>query len=238
MRRMFHTPPATPGQPRRRVLGWVFTGTAHVAILGVLLWLRGGPQPDAGKPTQPALQVSLLPSPKPPGLRDVAEDAAASRAQTIALPTPPAVPAPSITIAAAADNSDLMSDSQLAGAARAGEGGGGGGSACDMARAVQQALRRDPLVRPALADANRLGRASLLWNGDWIRSGGQDGKGLAAVRQAVLWEVGFAPQACRNETMHGLVVLSLTDGNTRFAIGTGAWRWSDLLGLRTNAAVR
>ena len=32
--------------------------------------------------------------------------------------------------------------------------------------------------------------------------------------------------------MHGTVVLSLADGGTRFAIGTNAWRWSDLLGLK------
>ena len=42
----------------------------------------------------------------------------------------------------------------------------------------------------------------------------------------------FAPAACRNERVHGAVLLSLADGNTRFAIGAGDWRWSDLLGLR------
>jgi hypothetical protein len=29
-----------------------------------------------------------------------------------------------------------------------------------------------------------------------------------------------------------MVVLSLADGRTRFAIGSGTWRWSDLLGLK------
>ena len=55
---------------------------------------------------------------------------------------------------------------------------------------------------------------------------------LSAVREAIMWEVAFSPTACRNQPMHGLVLLSLADGNTRFAIGSGAWRWSDLLGLR------
>jgi hypothetical protein len=32
--------------------------------------------------------------------------------------------------------------------------------------------------------------------------------------------------------MHGLVLLSLADGHTRFALGAGDWRWSDLLGVR------
>jgi hypothetical protein len=100
-----------------------------------------------------------------------------------------------------------------------------------MARLVQKALRRDALVRKAVEDANRLGKATMLWNGDWVRSGIQDGKGLSAVRQAIMWEVGFAPQACRNQQMHGLVLLSMADGGTRFAIGSGDWRWSDLLGV-------
>ena len=131
----------------------------------------------------------------------------------------------------APDNSDLLSASDLAGAASAGEGGGGGGG-CDIARAVQQALRRDPLVRGAVAGADRLGKSVMLWNGDWVRSGGQEGKGLSAVREAITWEVAFAPQACRNAPLHGLVLLSLADGTTRFAVGAGDWRWSDLLGVR------
>jgi hypothetical protein len=132
---------------------------------------------------------------------------------------------------------DIMSDSQLAGATGAGEGtgsgggGGGGGGGCNTARIVQQALRKDPLVRTAVEDAHRTGKAVMLWNGDWVRSGAQDGKGLSAVREAIMWEVAFAPEACRNQRMHGLVLLSLADGNTRFAIGSGEWRWADLLGL-------
>jgi len=129
------------------------------------------------------------------------------------------------------DNSDLLSESQLAGAAVAGEGGGG---TCNMARAVQQALRRDPMVRTAVEDAHRAGQAIMLWDGDWVRSGEQDGKGMSAVREAIMWEVAFAPESCRNIQMHGLVLLSLTDGSTRFALGAGDWRWSDLLGLRGN----
>ena len=133
------------------------------------------------------------------------------------------------------DTSDLLSGSQLAGAVTVGEGGGGGGGTCDMARAVQQALRRDPMVREAVEEAHRSGKAIMVWNGDWVRNGDQDGKGLSAVREAIMWEVGFAPAACRNTPMHGLVLLSLADGGTRFAVGTGNWRWSDLLGVRSGA---
>ena len=103
---------------------------------------------------------------------------------------------------------------------------------------MQQALRRDPLVHTAVDNANRRGKAILMWNGDWVRSGAQDGKGLSAVREAIMWEVAFAPEACRNKPMHGLVLLSLADGSTRFAIGSGDWRWTDLLGVHGNPPVR
>ena len=223
-------------QRRRRLLAGLFTGAAQLLLFGVLLWPYVAKQAPDEKSTTPSLEVSFVDLPKPAGPPDESEPAAG--APTVAPPPIPDATAPTITITrtVTADTSDLLSASQIAGAARAGEGGAGGGS-CDMARAVQQALRRDPLVRTAVEGAGRLGQASMLWNGDWVRSGGQEGKGLAAVRQAVLWEVGFAPANCRNERVHGLVLLSLADGRTRFAIGTGEWRWADLLGIN-RAAVR
>jgi hypothetical protein len=206
-----------------------FTVAVHLVVLAALFWPHAAKPPSHTVPPPP-LQVSLLETPKPappsppepamlqPDSVDVAPPRLAVRA-----PAPSAVTVP--------DTSDLLSNSQLAGAAAVGEGGGGGGT-CDMARAVQQALRRDPLVRAAVEDAHRSGRAIMLWNGDWVRSGDQDGKGLSAVREAITWEVAFAPETCRNTRMHGLVLLSLADGSTRFAVGSGDWRWSDLLGLR------
>jgi hypothetical protein len=53
------------------------------------------------------------------------------------------------------------------------------------------------------------------------------------VREAIMWEVAFAPQACREEPVRGLVLLSLNDqGGHRIVLGSGDWRWSDLLGRR------
>ena len=123
-----------------------------------------------------------------------------------------------------------LSEAQLAGAATA--GGGGGGRPCDMARRLQAALRKDARVQAAVAGAQALtGKALYVWNGDWIRSNGQDGNGLAAVREAIMWEVGFAPEACRAEPMHGLLAMSLSDGPgaSRLVLGGGEWHWKDLL---------
>jgi hypothetical protein len=214
----------------RRAMALGVTAGVHGAVIAALLGLQFLPSPAPQKPDTATMQVSMVPTPEPPG---AAQEEAQSSAMQVIMPTPlPQVSVPAVMIArdAVADTSDLLSDSQLAGASRAGEGGGGGGG-CDTARAVQQVLRRDPRVRAAVAEAGRAGKASLLWDGDWVRSGGQEGKGLAVVRQAIIWEVAFEPEACRNARMHGLVLLSL-DSGTRFAIGAGAWRWSDLLGLQ------
>jgi hypothetical protein len=127
------------------------------------------------------------------------------------------------------DTSDLLTDAQIAGAASAGEDGGGGGGVCDMARTIQRALRRDPMVQSAVFDAHRAGKAVMVWNGDWVRSGDQDGKGLAAVREAIMWEIGFAPESCRRQQVRGMVMFMLNDGITRLVLGSGQWRWSDLL---------
>jgi hypothetical protein len=102
-----------------------------------------------------------------------------------------------------------------------------------MVRRLQAALRKDPQVRAAVIQAHQgsAGKAVMTWDGDWIRSGSEEGKGLASVRQAIIMEVGFAPEACRADPVRGLVVLSLGDGpgSPRLVLGTGAWRWSQLL---------
>ena len=223
-----------PGQARirrrNRLLGGAFTAGVHLTVLAALLWPHAKPPP--AKPSLALTLVSIAeqPKPEPPGPPTMTE-----AKPDMVRPVPPRLVAP--VRLAASDNSDILSESQLSGAAGVGEGGANGGG-CDLARAVQQALRRDPLVHTALEGANRLGKAVMMWNGDWVRSGSQDGKGLSAVRQAIMWEVAFAPQSCRNERMHRPVLLSLADGNTRLAIGSGDWRWSDLLGVHPGSSGR
>ena len=89
------------------------------------------------------------------------------------------------------------------------------------------------MVQAAVAEAHR-GKAIRVWNGDWVQHGEQEGKGLAAVREAIMWEVAFAPAACRTQRMHGLVAISLNDapGSARLVVGSGEWRWSDVLFAR------
>jgi hypothetical protein len=234
MRRRKTRPSRHPRAQRRdRVWAWTCTAVVHVAVLGALFWPRAGSPPVKPDAAPELTIISLAELPKPPGPPEPEKTEAAEQAPPpVARPTPMPILV-KVTSPEPPDNSDILSETQLAGAASVGEGAaGGGGGGCDTARLVQQALRKDPLVRTAVMQANRQGKAIMMWNGDWVRSGAQDGKGLSAVRQAIMWEVAFSPEACRNAPMHGPLLLSLADGGTRFAIGAGAWRWSDLLGVQ------
>jgi len=186
------------------------------------------PQP-APKPSPPKLVREHRPAPEKPAARPIHMIARAPAPQSLPTSLAPPVPAPT-----------ELSAAEVVGAITAGEGSGsgGGGRSCDMVRRLQDALRRDPRVQAAVAEAHRAaggrGAAIMVWNGDWIRSGAEDGKGLASVRQAIAVDVAFAPEACRAEPVSGLVLISLTDapGAAKLALGARRWRWSDLLFAR------
>lgn len=221
-----------PNQRRNRLLAGGVTVAAHVIVFGALWWTHATPPP--ARPEPPSIEVTLIDTPKPaPPVPPEPEKVDTGGPVVAPNPKPPTIhiQSQSPIQATVDDMSDVLSDAQVAGAATIGEGGDSGG-ACDMGRLVQQALRRDPLVHNAVQNANRLGKAIMVWDGDWVRTGMEDGKGLSAVREAILWEVGFAPESCRTRPVHGMVLLSLADGRTRFAVGTSVWRWSDLLGVR------
>ncbi|MCR5878766.1 hypothetical protein [Phenylobacterium sp. J367] len=249
-----------PETRRRRSAAIAVSLAAHLAI--PLVWLAAqrdaAPEGMAAMPDPVVLSLidpPVVPPPGPP-LDDEASAAAPpgpARAQpprarrsacTPQPPSPTVAPlvAP-LTEAPALVPLVTLGDTELAGARTAGtgtgdgsgSGAGGGGQTCDMVRRLQAALRRDPEVRQAVARANvETGRAILVWNGDWLRSPGQEGKGLAGVRQAIVMEVAFAPETCRDDPVQGLVVLSLGEqaGAGRVVLGGGAWRWTDLLAAR------
>lgn len=189
-------------------------------------------------PGPPPIELSLGAAPSP------ATGAAAPRAALRAPPPPRAVvqprrptspvssplAAPSLTpssVDGAGERADAGGEGGV-GEAETGEAQGPGG--CGMVARLEAALGRDSLARAALQAAGGSRVAPLrVWNGDWVASPGEDGRGLSAVREAILWEVGFAPAACRQAAVHGLVTLSLPGSPLRLALGARTWRWADLL---------
>jgi hypothetical protein len=238
-------------RPRPRRRGRVFGGiavsaAAHVGIIAAVLLTGVGGQRIFNvdpvmvklvtwKRPAPAKVAAVTPSPDvpkhavhetPPVQKSIARRSPAPTIDDL-LPVAPA------DKASATQSSGELTDADIAGAATAGTGSEGGGE-CNMARRLQDALRRDHLVQTAVAEATGPGKAIMVWNGDWVQSHSEDGKGLAAVREAIVWEIAFAPAACRSQPMHGLMLISLNDGSerARLAVGHGEWRWSDLLALR------
>jgi hypothetical protein len=183
-------------------------------------------RPPAPKATPLAAAAPSAADPPPP---------VAGRAS----PAPPQIDSPAAVASRAADAGSGLSEAQIAGAATAGSGPAG--RPCDMPRRLERALEKDPLVQAAVAGS--AAKAVMVWNGDWVRLNGEDGKGLAAVREAIMWEVAFAPPACRAEPVRGLVLIAVNPapGSVRLAIGSAEWRWSDLLapsrGLSAEARV-
>jgi len=249
-----------PRLQRRRLFAATAAVVGHLLVFLVLVGSLAKPpltvEPNAVTmtlvslpPVVPAPPAAPAPTPRKPRPQPSASAAAPRPAPARPAPRRPPTPrlTPDALLASQARTPAPLaelSEAQLAGAITAGSGvgsgagaGSGGGRACDMVRRLQTALRRDARIQDAVAEAHRgsgSSRAVLVWNGDWIRSGLEDGKGLAGVRQAIMVEVAFAPAACRAEPMHGLVLISLNDGPgaARLALGSGAWRWSDLLFAR------
>lgn len=206
------------------------------------------PEAPGDAPADGGAAASPTPAePTPPAPPRPAPPRPAPRAARVVAPPPPDVSPLAAAVAAPVPVFATLSDAQLAGAATAGSGAGGGqgtgagsgsgpgsggdGAGCDMIRRLQDALRADPEVRAAVAEAHRAdgrNRALLVWDGDWVQTPGQAGKGLAGVRQAISLEVAFAPEACRRQPMRGLVLLTFP-GGPRVAFGAGSWRWSEML---------
>lgn len=250
---------STRGQVERsrRAAAVTLSVAAHAVALFVAV--RAAPDPPVVIETAPmVVQLVTPPPPDPPPPVEAAptpEPAAAAPTpkpepkpkppprRIVARPTPaPPVSVPPVPAARDAgegedDGAGEVSDAELAGAATAGSGGSGGG--CDMPAMVQRALRKDGQVRSVVAEVHR-GKALRVWNGDWVRHRGQEGAGLAAVREAIMWEVAWAPEECRGQRMSGPVVLSMADGPgaARIVVGGGQWRWSDLLFARAPRATR
>lgn len=224
---------------------------AHAGLLLAVLAVRVQPPmlPEP-EPITVALYEPPPPPPEPPKLApEPAGDPAPARVSPPRLPVRPpklvpppeveplpAKPAPKPVVAAELGEADLIGAATAgSGSGAGGAGNGPGGGGCDMVRLLQDALRKNPRVRAALTqvhpEAAARGKAVLVWNGDWVQSPGQEGKGLAGVRELIMLEVAFAPKACRSDPMRGLVLISLSDspGAPRLALGSRAWNWSDLL---------
>ena len=142
---------------------------------------------------------------------------------------PPAIILPSLLATPTAAQTPSPSD---AGAPQAGEAGG-----CALPVRTAEAIARDPAAMAELAALAPLYRTSadavLLWNGQWLATGQEAGAVpvMPALRRIVEQVVTEASPECRATPTNGPQFLAIPeqDRTTTLVIGSGTWRWSDLL---------
>lgn len=113
---------------------------------------------------------------------------------------------------------------------------GAAGAACPMVASLQAALEGDVRALSALASIPRTSRsvanAVMLWDGGWIAPQRAGGAAVVdAIRNAVASMLAQTSDDCRTQTNLGPVFVPVRSeaGTTILAIGSGAWRWIDVL---------
>lgn len=207
----------------------------HAALFALML--RMSPSPPAGGEVG-AVTVSLIPG---VALATTAPEApaapAAAAVETVEPPPPPLevtpqyvdLPAPGSELAERDPINDPVALSVSTAATNA------SGEVCQLTEWLRLALQADPQVQAALLGvpqpARSVANAMMLWDGDWVEPRMQSGQSVATVRAALVAGIRAAPQACQDETVRGPELLTLTEGAsvTILAVGSGEWRWADLL---------
>lgn len=99
---------------------------------------------------------------------------------------------------------------------------------CAIVDAVAAALSHDPAVAAALAPAlAEPARAVMMWDGHWTAAGSP------AIRRVVVATIAAQPAPCRDEIQIGprLIFVSVPDATISIAVGSGTWRWFNLVSL-------
>ncbi len=110
------------------------------------------------------------------------------------------------------------------------------GAACDTLSAVKDAINNDPVAVQAIQDAppqyRSIAGAIVLWNADWSAGAQQANEPLAAVRTAIGAGIASVDPACLEEAVAGprLIPISFGDHSMYVVIGSGSWKWQQLLG--------
>lgn len=211
--------------------------TIHAALVALLL--HAAPKPSMGHTDGFAINVSLLDGKA--AVSQAAPRARPSHPQSAA--KAPAKAAPALDIVPQyvnfeppADearlnedpNDDPVAVSVTAASAAAGH-------ACDVGAWLQSALQADPSVRLALTtippSSRSVANAIMLWDSHWTPQPMPAVAGVSALRSAMMVGVRSAPVECQSQLVRGPELIALADahGTILLAVGSGEWRWGDLL---------
>ena len=215
--------PDTPLSTRRvRMASLGLTFAAHLGVLALLLI-------PATQPVKPR-ETSLMAFDVAPNIA-IAKQAPAKPPQPVRVPPPPVeaivvpppivpLPVPSDVVVAMLAQSEAQSQD----------------GACDLTDPVRAALAESVEVTALLQRMPRAHRsvanAIMVWNVDWVASDNAlDREALAVIRDVVAGTVAAASPECRLQQQGGprLIMLPGVRENTVLALGSGLWRWQDML---------
>jgi hypothetical protein len=109
----------------------------------------------------------------------------------------------------------------------------GDGAGCNLSQALSELLTASPEVRRSLDEmppAQRsVANAVMLWDGQWSQDSISGGKAL--LRALLIKAVAGARPECLSNVNHGPVLFYVPDANATvvIAVGSGDWRWGDLI---------
>jgi hypothetical protein len=110
------------------------------------------------------------------------------------------------------------------------------GGACDLTEPVRAALQASKEVLTSLPqiprDKRSVANAIMVWKVAWLAEDGElDTAAVAMIRDVVAGTIAAATPECRLQPQIGprLLLLSGTGDTVVLAVGSGAWRWQDLL---------
>jgi len=189
----------------------------------LILWLVSRPPIERHSSGSGETLISIAPSPGDRAAREQRKPVAKPSVE-IPAPVPPApieLPSP---LLAAADT--LISPGDAA------PGSGG----CQLDTAVGAAVEKDPASMAELAALPPGPRTSadvvLLWNGAWLETDSLPIPAVAGTMHRLVEQIVMtAPAECRDAPLLGPRFIPVAENGhtTMLVIGSGAWRWSDLI---------
>ncbi len=223
----------------RRTAAVGFSVLTHLLLLWAMLPHALKPQIEAGvmsaslvdgfAPSDIVRQTRPAPSRSPP-MREA--DPVQVRPDVEPLPVADTLP-PLDATAEPVEIGDAVKDQVAALAAVA--AASSDGDPCAVGAWLQAALQSDAAVQAALETIPRSARsvanAVMLWNGEWPQPSANAAQGMARIRALVVAGVLSAPESCQAQSIRGPVLITLGDptNTTVLAVGSGEWRWQDLL---------
>lgn len=194
--------------PRKRLTALGIVIGLHALFLALLLAGRAAVTPVAGSGslTVVAIQAAAVPSPAPAPPKTVSK---------LRVPSdPPALSKPALAAAAAAAVP---------------------GEACGTLDLVSKAMVADPTavlaVRNSPPEIRSVAQALVIWNAQWSASAISADAPLGPARAVVERTLGGMPDGCLDEQVSGprLVPVPGERGMMFVVIGSGVWRWRELL---------